>query len=354
MENENLLGGKYRLMEVAGKGGQGSVYRAYDEKLKKFWAVKKIQGAAIGENNAFRSFLAEWDSLQDADRTYFPMMIDWIEDKEDIFLVMDFVEGITLERKLKEEGAFPVEKVLEIGVWLCKALECLHKMQPPVLYLDMKPANVIVSKEGTLRLVDFGSAIRCKQSIGLAYAGSPGYCAPEKEVDERSDIFSLGVTLYELATGEKPEGKGFFSEKRNGRTLVSGKLGRVLKKAAAFEKEKRYQTVQSLRMALESLSSGEKRRKRQAFFWKLSGNVFLLPVAWYFADVWEKLLNKKDIEVWIFSLLAGVFWVIAFLESRYLTRKKRSKKEYFFVQEKSVFRTERSGELYFNLKENVL
>lgn len=350
MEKENLLGGKYRLMEMTGKGGQGSVYRAYDEKMKKFWAVKRIKGAALGENNAYRSFLAEWDSLQEADRTYFPTLIDWIEEKEDIFLVMDFVEGVTLERKIREEGSFPLEKVLEIGVWLCKALECLHKMQPPVLYLDMKPANIILSKEGSLRLVDFGSAVRSKESTGLAYAGSPGYSAPEKAVDERSDIFSLGATLYELAIGEKPKGIDTFSEKKALSTLVSGKFGRILKRAMAFEKEKRYQTVQSLRMALESLRSGEKRRKRQAFFWEFAGDLFLLPAAWHFAGVWERISDKKDMEIWICSLLTGVFWVLFFVEFRYLTRKKRRKKEYFFVQEKSVFRTERNRELYFNLE----
>ena len=146
-----------------------------------------------------------------------PRIYSHFSDAECWYLVMDFIEGITLEKHLETvpNGRLPVGEVLEIGLLLCSVLEYLHTRQPPIIFRDLKPANVMMTVTGHIYLIDFGIARHFKpgQNKDTTALGSSGYAAPEQygkaQTTQRADIYSLGVTLHQLLTGDDPADSPF-------------------------------------------------------------------------------------------------------------------------------------------------
>ena len=142
----------------------------------------------------------------------FPGIVDVVEQEEERFLIMEWIEGETLAVQMERDGAFAEETVIEIGICLAKAIQKLHQMQPPLLYLDCKPSNVMKDSDGKIRLIDFGSALEAHTPVTKGISASPGYAAPEQLsretekrcVDVRTDVFGLGRTLYALLCGADP------------------------------------------------------------------------------------------------------------------------------------------------------
>ncbi|MFR6590920.1 MAG: protein kinase domain-containing protein [Gallintestinimicrobium sp.] len=180
--------------------GTGTVYRARSA-LQKIWAAKKV-----GRDFPIRE---EFTMGKLADSA-FPGIVDVVEQEEERFLIMEWIEGETLAAQMERDGAFAEETVIEIGICLAKAIQKLHQMQPPLLYLDCKPSNVMKDSDGKIRLIDFGSALEAHTPVTKGISASPGYAAPEQLsreiekrcVDVRTDVFGLGRTLYALCAGQ--------------------------------------------------------------------------------------------------------------------------------------------------------
>ena len=118
----------------------------------------------------------------------FPGIVDVVEQEEERFLIMEWMEGETLAVQMERDGAFAEETVIEIGICLAKAIQKLHQMQPPLLYLDCKPSNVMKDSDGKIRLIDFGSALEAHTPVTKGISASPGYAAPEqlsREIEKR-------------------------------------------------------------------------------------------------------------------------------------------------------------------------
>lgn len=245
--------GKYIFYEKLGSGGSGTVYRAYDKHLKCDRAVKKFPGG--GE-----VWKKELDMLKELRHPLLPVITDSIEDGEDRYLVMEYIEGKNLEAYVKEKGRIGQEQAVGWILDLAEALIYLHERNSPVIYRDMKPANIMVDHNGNLKLVDFGTAwMRYRREDGCFSAGTYGYAAPEQfaaegvdGVDERSDIYGLGVTLYYMLTGNDPSKPPFLIHPIRffDRKFPAG-LERAVEKAAAAEKGKRYQTVRQFQAVLK-------------------------------------------------------------------------------------------------------
>ena len=244
------IGGKYEILEETGKGGSGQVYRVLDSRLEKIWAAKRILRAGPGK---------EEQALVRLENSAFPRIVDVVEEGDYRYLIMDWVEGETLEKRLKREGAFAPEEAVRIGIRLCRALETLHGMQPPLLYLDCKPSNIMLDREGNLWLVDFGSAVENGEMQAKPIAASPGYAAPEllfvegerRCADARSDVFGLGRTLYALLSGRtliRPSDAACRLEDCSVRT--DRELGRIVERCMETDPDRRYQTVRAVREAL--------------------------------------------------------------------------------------------------------
>ena len=211
-----LLEGRYRIVGLVGTGGFSAVYKAEDIKNgDRLVAVKEIGLSGLTPQQVIEAtdaFNREVLLLSDLKHPDIPHIYGQFTDPEHWYLVMDFIEGETLEEyRLKAPGtSLTLERVLDIGIELCTVLDYLHKHQPPIIFRDVKPSNVMLTPGGQLYLIDFGVARYFKPGKArdtIAF-GSPGFAAPEQygkaQTTPQSDIYSLGVTLYQLLTGIDP------------------------------------------------------------------------------------------------------------------------------------------------------
>ena len=211
-----LLAGRYRILALVGEGGFGAVYKAVDmQRDEALVALKQINLSGLRPRDvieATETFNREVGMLSGLKHPNLPRIYKYFTDAEHWYLAMDFIEGETLEEYLNSAkgGHLPVEEVLEIGVQLCSVLEYLHTQQPPIIFRDVKPANVMRGTTGLLYLIDFGIARRFTpgQRRDTSVLGSPGYAPPEQygtaQTTAQSDIYSLGATLRYLLTGKDP------------------------------------------------------------------------------------------------------------------------------------------------------
>ncbi|GAC1434279.1 MAG: hypothetical protein PVS3B3_33370 [Ktedonobacteraceae bacterium] len=212
-----LLHNRYRLLSRLGQGGFGSVFKAENTlSQNKIVAIKEIRLTGLQQQevlDATASFNREVQVLSDLRHPGLPRLYDYFTDADHWYLVMDFIEGETLERHLEQTigGHFlRLTDVLRIGIQLCIVLDYMHTHQPPIIFRDLKPSNVMLIPNGSVRLIDFGIARyfkpgQFKDTIAL---GSPGYAAPEQygkaQTTPYADIYSLGALLHQMLTGNDP------------------------------------------------------------------------------------------------------------------------------------------------------
>ena len=192
----------------------------------------------------------------------FPGIVDVVEQEEERFLIMEWIEGETLAAQMERDGAFAEETVIEIGICLAKAIQKLHQMQPPLLYLDCKPSNVMKDSDGKIRLIDFGSALEAHTPVTKGISASPGYAAPEQLsreiekrcVDVRTDVFGLGRTLYALLCGADLSRPPYaFASLKSRCPQVGDELEQIIMRATAREPEARFQTMEAFLQVLLAL-----------------------------------------------------------------------------------------------------
>lgn len=208
-----LIEGKYEILTMVGKGGMSEVYLAMDRNLNKQWAIKEIKKRARDKNNTVivQSAMAEANLMKKLDHPCLPRIVDIIDKEDVIYVVMDYIEGVSLNKVLEKEGAQSQDTVIEWAKDLCGVLDYLHSQNPPIIYRDMKPANIMLQENGSIKLIDFGIAREYKEENleDTVSLGTKGYAAPEQfggkgQTDRRTDIYCLGVTLYHLVTGKNP------------------------------------------------------------------------------------------------------------------------------------------------------
>ncbi len=216
LAQNHLLKERYRILEPIGKGGFGAVYKAADTLFAyRLVAVKEMGQSHLSPQEmveAIEAFKREAHLLAGLQHPNIPAIHDYFGEAGHWYLVMDFIEGETLEEHLdRSRGKYlPVEEVLKIGIQLCTVLGYLHTRQPPIIFRDLKPANILLTPSGQIYLIDFGIARHFKpgQSKDTVAFGSPGYAPPEQygktQTTPRADIYALGATLHQLLTGDDP------------------------------------------------------------------------------------------------------------------------------------------------------
>ncbi len=176
MERGKKLNGTYTLIDEIGSGGGGVVYRAYHERLKTYVVVKKIKENVKGILDG----RAEADILKKIKHTYLPRVYDFLEIDGEIYTVMDYIPGKSLDKALAEEGRFPQKQVLAWAEELAEALEYLHNQNPPVVHSDIKPANIMLTPEGKICLIDFNISLAFDSGMKTSTGISGGYSPPEQ------------------------------------------------------------------------------------------------------------------------------------------------------------------------------
>ena len=280
-----VLDGKYEILKEIGRGGMSIVYLARDNRLNKQWAVKEMKNDGTKTRDTLLKGLErEANILKDVDHPVLPRIVDIINSRGTIYVVMDFIEGTNIAEILKEKGAQPQEKVIEWGRQLASALDYLHSMNPPIIYRDMKPSNVMLKPEGGVKLIDFGTAkeYTIENNADTTALGTRGYAAPEQfgdaqgrgiyKTDARTDIYNLGATMYHMVTGKNPcEPPYEMKPIRQWNPALSTGLEKIILKCTQPDPNDRYQSCSELLYALDHYtelddSFRKKNKKKLALF----------------------------------------------------------------------------------------
>ena len=208
----SVIDGKYKVLSEIGHGGMSVVYLAINEKANKPWAIKEVRKNGVKDFEIVRqSLLVETDLLKKLSHPNLPSIVDIIDYDDNFLIVMDYIEGNTLEHTLKEQGAQKQEDVVDWAIQLCDVLDYLHNCKPPIIYRDMKPSNIMLKSDGQVVLIDFGTAREFKKAnvADTTCLGTQGFAAPEQfggmgQTDARTDIYCLGATMYYIVTGHNP------------------------------------------------------------------------------------------------------------------------------------------------------
>ncbi|MGH2506101.1 MAG: protein kinase domain-containing protein [Ktedonobacteraceae bacterium] len=211
-----VLKQRYKILSLIGQGGFGAVYKAEDKELgQRLLAVKEMSQQHLSQQEieaGVEAFKHEALLLAGLRHEHLPHIYDHFAENERWYLVMDYIEGETLEAHFEKsrDGSLPLVMALKVALQLCEVLDYLHTRQPPIIFRDLKPANVILTPPGDLFLIDFGIARHFKpgQAKDTIAFGSPGYAAPEQygkaQTTPRADIYSLGAILHQMVSGADP------------------------------------------------------------------------------------------------------------------------------------------------------
>lgn len=285
LERGTVIDGKYEILKEIGRGGMSVVYLAMDNRLNKQWAVKVIQRQGIGKNNEviINTVPDDTELMKRLDHPSIPRIVDIIDREDDpqIYIVMDYVEGESLDKILDELGAQPQDLVIDWSKQICDTLGYLHSQKPPIIYRDMKPANIMLKPEGNIKLIDFGIAREYKeQSLAdTEKFGTKGYAPPEqfgaRQTDARSDIYALGMTMHHLLTGADPRAKNYeYIPIREYNPELSSGLENIIDRCTSLDPQDRYQSCSELMYDLEHYeeidNNFKKRQKRKLFSFIIS------------------------------------------------------------------------------------
>ena len=268
LEKNTLLHNRYRIIEILGQGGMGSVYRAIDENLGVPVALKEN---LFTTEEYIRQFRLEAVILANLRHPNLPRVSDHFElSEQGQYLVMDFIEGEDLRNRMDRLGMITEEDAIQIGAAICDALAYLHSRRPPILHRDIKPGNVKITPDGHIFLVDFGLAKVYQGSSQATTTGAramtPGYSPPEQygtaRTDPRTDFYSLGATLYAAICGVIPEDglaramdNAQLTPLRKRNPKVSRRFSAAIEKAMAVDPSDRFQSAEEFKKALLGSSS---------------------------------------------------------------------------------------------------
>ncbi len=276
-EKGTVLDGKYEILKEIGRGGMSVVYVAMDLRLNKQWAIKEIKDDGSQDTQTLLKGLErEANILKKVDHPVLPRIVDIIQKEHKVYVVMDYVEGRPLSKILTEQGAQPQDMVIQWGKDLASALDYLHSMNPPIIYRDMKPSNVMLRPDGKVKLIDFGTAkeYKIENNADTTALGTRGYAAPEQfgdaqgrgiyNTDARTDIYCLGATLYHIVTGMNPCEPPYKIEPiRKWNPALSSGLEKILIKCTQPNPNDRYQSCSELLYALDHYDELDERFHRQ-------------------------------------------------------------------------------------------
>ena len=260
----------YEILDKLGEGAGGIVYKAYHKRLRQEVVIKQHRRSAVSLTGSRR----EVDILKNLHHSYLPQVLDFFEIDGDVYTVMSYVPGKSFAQLLAEGYRFTPKELIRWGMQICSALNYLHSQNPPVIHCDIKPANIMLTPRGDICLIDFNISFYLGDKAVLGYTN--GYTSPEQyimalshesgqneagdvHIDERTDIYSVGATLYHLAVGQKV---GDYRERINAEYLAQftgDSFAQVIERALRIDPAQRYQSAYDMFRALENIPKKDSR-----------------------------------------------------------------------------------------------
>lgn len=271
---DRILNGRYEILKCIHSKGMSNVYIVQDENLGKQWCLKEIRKSEAGKKNIeYISLLQEANILRTLNNERIPRITAIDDEGDSLFVIMDFLDGMTLKDFVEEKGKIPENMAVKWMIQIAQTVGYLHSERgnkKPIFYRDMKPDNLMIRSNGTINIFDFGISIRVedKNQLPNYTLGTPGYAAPEQKkknlpIDLRSDIYSMGMTFYFMLTGIDP--KGFINGKlkpiSDWSPEISPALIDIVNKCIEEDPNNRFQDCEELQYALETYKSFDEKNK---------------------------------------------------------------------------------------------
>jgi serine/threonine protein kinase len=273
LEAGSVFAGRYLILEELGRGGMGSVYKAFDKEVEEKIALKTIKSEIAADEKVIQRFRNELKIARKISHKNVCRMFDLGREDDTYYIAMEYVSGEDLKSSVRRMGPLSTGKVLGFATEICEGLAEAHRLG--IVHRDLKPQNIMIDRDGIAQIMDFGIA-RSRDLKGMTENGStigtPEYMSPEQvegeDIDQRSDIYSMGVILYEMVTGRTPfEGKTPMSiamkhvtekpkEPKGLNMQISEDLSRVIMKCMEKDKARRYQSALDLLYALKEIERG--------------------------------------------------------------------------------------------------
>lgn len=302
-----VLRGKWQVVDYLGQGGMGIVYLAFDLNLdNRKCVVKKLRDDFFREEDkekAQQFFLREAKVLSKLQHPNIVLVLDSFQEQGDSYLVMEYVEGHNLYDMLKErEEPFEEEQVLIWARQICDVLQYLHSNDPPVIYRDLKPSNIMIDTKDRVKLVDFGIARLYQEESDSTHVVSQGYSPPEQYwggADPRSDIYALGATMHFLLTGAEPLALTVCSPREIDENISEG-ADLIVQRATQQDVYLRYQSALDMKEELDYVSQGEPEAKPGFRWLELAVGVlimFLSVGAWFAYSKFVEMKNDAEIQL---------------------------------------------------------
>lgn len=276
----DVVDNTYQILNEIGSGGMGVIYLAYHIRLQKYVVMKKLKGE-FSDISLLRN---EADVLKGLHHPFLPQVYDLIEYGSDIYTIIDYINGYDLEYYIKNNYSFSESQLIKWLKQLCEVLQYLHGQNPPILHTDIKPANIIVTADGNICLIDFGISLGVNNSI-KGY--SKNYSSPEQyeniksalqgcsyqpyELDARTDVYSLGAAFYHLMSGVMPDISNPCQIPLSKYSLnYSEALVSIIDKSMAYDREQRFSSAAKMYSSLENIKKLDTRYKKYVLFQLLS------------------------------------------------------------------------------------
>ena len=263
---QTLLGQRYRILKLIGQGGMGAVYLAEDQRFSgALRAIKELSQSGLSPQeaqDAARAFKCEADLLARLTHPNLPRIYDHFDEQGRWYLTMDYIAGETLEQRLGKlpHHTMDTHDALQIALQLCDTLHYLHSQHPPIIFRDLKPANIMLTADDHVYLIDFGIARLFKpgQANDTVALGSPGYAAPEQygkaQTTASADIYSLGATLHQLLSGSHPGSDPFqFPVLDLSAVSGGGELEALILQMVEMKRDKRPTSVLEVKQRLQTV-----------------------------------------------------------------------------------------------------
>ncbi len=308
-----LKGNRYITKRLIKAGGMGAVYEATDKNSNKIFAIKELWAYASTTKERdylVKRFESEAKLLSKLNHMSLPGVYDYFIDNERYYLVMDFIDGCDLDNLIRRDGkpGLPQEEVVKWGIQICEVLDYLHNSNPPIIYRDLKPSNIMLRNSSKkIVLIDFGIACALEDTASgnpRTMIGTMGYIAPEQYLGKpvpASDIYSLGGTLYNLLTGSMPVPFSYKHMTSIVPEIATG-IEEIVCRSLNLKVEERYQSAREVKDALEKVLASEIltlrtiKEKPKLSRWKISGELPELSDILSELDVAETIVTGKKLD----------------------------------------------------------
>ncbi|MBC2579465.1 serine/threonine-protein kinase [Clostridium sp. DJ247] len=255
LKSGHILDGKYEVIKTLGQGGMSAVYLCKNLRLENLWAIKEVKKEVQDSIN----FLAEPNILKNLSHTGIPRVVDIFHENYNLYMVEDYIEGETLEDFIKRKDVIEPDEICSIALNICDIVSYLHSFNPPIIYRDLKPSNIMITPLGKVVLIDFGISRVYKQNkdSDTIYMGSKGYAAPEQygrgQTCIQTDIYGLGAVIYYMITKKAPKSLLDPLKDDGYEYSVDNSLKNIVQRCMQIDVSDRYSSIIQLQQNLQQV-----------------------------------------------------------------------------------------------------